>query len=245
MGSRYELPAGARLRVLTGSGKVSVKAEDRTDVEVDPPERSAHITSGPSHDQRGARHGIFRRRRQQSQEEERQSSGRPVLEVKSKSGSVTVRCPIGLNVSVGAMSGSVHIEGEVGSVKISTISGSIEIDAVRGDIDARCISGSIRVGDCRGNCNVHTKSGSITIGAVTGELQAATISGSIEVTTAGKQDVELRTVSGGMKVRVPPDRHPSVRLRSVSGRVRGDHPQGDDFNISASSVSGSVEIVSP
>src|SRR5574341_1529690 len=99
MGSRYELPEGARLRVLTASGKVLVKAEDRTDVEVDPPERSAHITSGPSHGARGHRFKIFDRLHREPRGEERESSGTPVLEVKSKSGAVTVRCPIGLNVS--------------------------------------------------------------------------------------------------------------------------------------------------
>ena len=39
MGMRYAVPKGARLKVLTVSARVQVVAEDRSDVEIDPPER--------------------------------------------------------------------------------------------------------------------------------------------------------------------------------------------------------------
>ncbi len=39
MAMRYAIPPGARLKVLTVSGKVHVVAEDRADVEIEPGER--------------------------------------------------------------------------------------------------------------------------------------------------------------------------------------------------------------
>src|SRR3990170_8878073 len=60
-----------------------------------------------------------------------------VLEVHSKSGSVTARCPTGTRVYVGVISGSVRLEGTFASVKVSAISGSIHVGSVRGDVDVR------------------------------------------------------------------------------------------------------------
>jgi len=104
-----------------------------------------------------------------------------VLEVRSKSGSLTARCPTGTRVSVGAISGSVRLEGTFASVKVSAISGSVHVGSVRGDADVRSVSGSLSIESCGGDCSLNTKSGRITVGHVEKGLQAATISGTIEV----------------------------------------------------------------
>jgi hypothetical protein len=109
-----------------------------------------------------------------------------VLEVRSKSGSLTARCPTGTRVSVGAISGSVRLEGTFASVKVSAISGSVHVGSVRGDADVRSVSGSLSIESCGGDCSLNTKSGRITVGHVEKGLQAATISGTIEVGTAGQ-----------------------------------------------------------
>ena len=111
MGSRHELPDGARLRVMTISGGVTVIAEERGDLEVDPEVRRVKIEDGH------------------------------VAELKSRSKNFTVRCPIGTNVSVGSVSGSVNLEGSLGSIKVSTISSSVNIDTASGDVDVRTVSG--------------------------------------------------------------------------------------------------------
>jgi DUF4097 and DUF4098 domain-containing protein YvlB len=118
-----------------------------------------------------------------------------ILEVRSKSGSVTARCPTGTRVYVGVISGSVRLEGTFASAKVSAISGSIHVDSVRGDVDVRSVSGSLSVESCGGNCCLNTKSGRITVGHVGKDLQAATISGTIEAGTGGEGTVEVKTIS--------------------------------------------------
>jgi DUF4097 and DUF4098 domain-containing protein YvlB len=213
MGSRFSLDSATKIRVLTASGKVEVVGEERSDVEIEPDLRKIEFKDG----------------------------GR-TLEIKSGSKSVSVRCPSGIDISVGAMSGSVHLRGQFGSVKVSGISGSVNVDSAHGDVDARSVSGSVSVNRCDGNCHLHSKSGSIRIGLVQKAASAFTISGSVEIGTAGRDEVEAHTVSGSVKVKIAPGRFPRVRLRSLSGKLRCDCPQGSDFEINVKTLSGSADI---
>jgi DUF4097 and DUF4098 domain-containing protein YvlB len=212
MGSRHAIPEGARLKVLTVSADVRVTAEDRSDVKIEP------------------------ERRIEVDEEER------VMQVRTRSTDLHIFVPAGMNVSVGTVSGDVRLEGRFGTVKAATVSGDVEIGDTEGDADIRSISGSIEVGDCGGRCRANSKSGHIEIDRVASAVKAHTMSGSIEVGTAGLDDVELKTISGRVTVRVDSGRSPKARLRSLSGRTSCECPEGGDFEIKASSISGNIEV---
>jgi len=241
MGSRYELPANGRIRVLSASGSVTVTAEERSDVEVEPANRTVELKESGRHRHRHRR-GIFERLHREGAEADEPPKKRPVLEVKSKSGSIEVRCPTGTDVSVGAMSGQVRLIGTFGSVKVSTVSGGIDIDTATGSVDARCVSGSITVESCGGRCDVSSKSGRVRIGRVEGPAHASTISGGVEIGTAGRDEVELKMVSGEAKVTVLGEKHPRVRFSSLSGKMHCECTQGSDFDLKVRSISGSLEV---
>jgi DUF4097 and DUF4098 domain-containing protein YvlB len=241
MGSQYDLPENGRIRVLSASGSVTVIAEDRSDVEVEPANRTVELKEG-SRNRHRHRHGIFDRLHRSRPESDEPPEKRPVLEVKSKSGSIEVRCPTGTDVSVGAMSGSVKLIGTFGSLKISTVSGSIEIDTATGNVDARCVSGSITAKTCGGRADVSSKSGRVRIDHVEGSVHASTISGGVEIGTAGGEDVELKMVSGGAKVKVLGEKHPRIRFSSLSGKMRCECTQGSDFDLRVKSISGLLEV---
>jgi len=214
MSARHALPTGASLRVLSGSGEVVISAEERNDLEVDPP-RHVEFKNGGT------------------------------VEIRSRSGSLNIRCPRMINISVGVISGHVRLEGEFGSVKVSAVSGSIEVDSAEGDLDVRSVSGHLTVKRCRGRCQLNTKSGHIRVEDVGGATQAATMSGRVEVGTRGQGDMELKTISGSVSVRVLESKYPRVKFRSLSGRLRCDCPQGTDFDLKASTISGSLEVTGP
>jgi DUF4097 and DUF4098 domain-containing protein YvlB len=237
MGSQYQLPENGRIRVLSASGGVTVIAEDRSDVEVEPANRTVELKEGS----RRHRHGIFEHLHRHPHKEETSGPRRPVLEAKSKSSNIEVRCPIGTDVSVGAMSGRVKLIGTFGSVKISTVSGSIDIDTAMGNVDARCVSGNVAVKSVGGRADVSSKSGRVRIDRVDGPVHASTISGGVEIGTAG-EDVELKMVSGGAKVKVLSEKHPRIRFSSLSGKMRCECVQGSDFDLKAKSISGSLEV---
>ena len=244
MGSRYELPENGRIRVLSASGKVTIIAEERSDVDVEPADRTVELKESGRHRHRH-RHGIFERLHRGPKDSDVQPERRPVLEAKSKSGSIEVRCPTGTDVSVGAMSGTVKLIGTFGSLKVSTVSGGIEIDSARGNVDARCVSGSITVKSVGGSADVSSKSGRVRIDRVEGSVHASTISGGVEIGTIGGQDVELKMVSGGAKVQVLSEKHPRIRFSSLSGKMRCECEQGSDFDLKVKSISGSLEVTGP
>lgn len=211
MGATYPFPTEGKLRILGGSGGVRVVAEERDDVEVEPPGITVETKDA-------------------------------VLEVRSRSGGISVRCPTGIRVAVGVISGGVRLEGAFASVKVSAVSGNVYVGSVRGDVDVRSVSGSLTVESCGGNCVLNTKSGRISVGHVEKDLHAATISGTIEAGASGQGYVEVKSISGSIRLSVPRERRPNLKFRTLSGRVRCDCPQGDDFDVKAWTLSGSIEI---
>jgi DUF4097 and DUF4098 domain-containing protein YvlB len=240
MGSQYELPPNGRIRVLSASGGVTVIAEERDDVDVEPGQRGVELREGGHGRHRHHRGLLGHLRSHEHGEGERQH--RPVLEVKSKSGSIEVRCPLGTDVSVGAISANVKLKGSFGSVKVSAVSGGVEIDTVTGDLDARAVSGNIAVKRCAGRCDVSSKSGRVRVERVEGPTHASTISGAVEIGTAGSDEVELKMVSGGAKVTVLGEKQPRVHFNSLSGKMHCECKQGSDFDLKVRSISGSLEI---
>lgn len=213
MGTRYPVPAGARLRVITVSGRVEVIGEARDDIEIDPPDRRL----GAAEDER-------------------------YVETRARSTNLKVRVPTGMNVTVGTVSGDIRLVGLLGTIKVGSVSGKVSIERAAGDADIRSISGSIEVVGCGGDCRANTKSGRIEIGHVGGAIRAHTMSGRIDVGTAGRAEVEVKTISGGISVHVDHGRAPRAKLRTLSGRTRCDCPPGEDFEIRASSLSGSIDV---
>jgi DUF4097 and DUF4098 domain-containing protein YvlB len=109
-------------------------------------------------------------------------------------------------------------------------------------VDIRSVSGGVSIESCGGECNINSKSGRVSIGHVQKGARAATISGSLDIGTAGVDDIEIKTISGRVKVQVAESKHPRVRFRTIAGKLHCDCPQGNDFEIRAASVSGSVDI---
>ena len=212
MGMRHQIPQGARLKALTVSGKVTVISEDRSDIEIDPPDRRLEVHED-------------------------------VVEAHAKSTDLVIRVPHGLNISVGTVSGDIELQGRFGILKVGSVSGHVRVGDTAGDADLRSISGHIECGDCGGSCQANTKSGHIHLEHVQRNVLAHTMSGSIEAGVGGQGDVVLKTISGRVSVRVDSGKAPRAKLRSLSGRVRCECPQGGDFELKASSISGSIEVV--
>src|SRR4030067_578944 len=104
MGIQHPLQPGASLRILTSSGQIVVTAEERDDLDVEPPDRHVEMKDG----------------------------GR-TAEVKARSGSLRVRCPKGRGGPLGVTPAGGRLAGQFGSVKVSAVSGHIEIDSASGD----------------------------------------------------------------------------------------------------------------
>lgn len=170
---------------------------------------------------------------------------------------VEIRCPAGCDVVVGTASGAVETRGPLGDVRVTTASGKIDVEQAE-SADLRTRSGSIDVGECAGKCRVVTGSARVRIrragcaevsarsGAVTAERVGDgcvhTASGRVEVGTSADGSVEVRTISGSVRVVVPRGSRPAAMLRSLSGAIRCDCEQGGDGRIDVSTTSGTIRV---
>lgn len=269
MVARYELPPGTSLRLTAFSGDVTVIAEDRTDVQApDETHAERHSGEGKPDDQAPGRRR--RRRKHKALRFLRKLAGipphrprpeGPTLEIRASRGGsrdLEVRCPTGADVSAGTISGDVRLIGNFGDASITTTSGDISVDRAEA-LDARSVSGDLDIAGCRGLCRLHTKSGHIRAGATgpadahtvsggvhlletSGSVTVRTVSGNVELGTDGTDPVSVRTVSGRTSVRVSKERLPDANLRSLSGSIRCDCPQGSDFPLKVTTVSGEIEV---
>ena len=229
---RYDLPVAATLRLQSRSGRVTVVAEPRDDVEAETDALEAF----------------------------QEDDGRTLLVRSSRGGSkpLIVRCPIETDVVVGTQSGPVKLEGRLGVVHITTMSGSIDVESAE-DLDLRTMSGGLTVGVCRGKCRLSAVSGGVRIGETDsaavgtvsggirlerarGPVRARTVSGSIEMGASGDSPIAVKTVSGRVHITLPAGTEPATFFKT-RGRVVCEFPRGDDCRIEAASLSGSIEIV--
>ena len=214
------------IRITASSGRIEVTAEARDDVVVD---------RGQEHPMGG------------------------VLEVKGASSGVALRVPIGTDLIVGSHSGSIALHGELGNLRLTTRSGRLEIESCA-SLDARTVSGRVDVGTVVGDAHVKAANGRVTIAEVGGDLtvtsvsgrvdveraggnvHATTVSGRIEVGMRGAADVRAESVSGRVKVELPPGVRPSVSMKSVSGRCDNECDDGDDCRVTCRSISGRITV---
>jgi DUF4097 and DUF4098 domain-containing protein YvlB len=184
-------------------------------------------------------------------------SGQDGVEVTSRSGSITVRCPLGTHVFAGTASGSVTLEGRLGRVHVTSASGSISIGHVE-SADARTNSGSVEVDECDGECRCRTPSGQIRVGragsvdlvAASGSVEAGAVgaatvrvgSGSVDLGIVALDRVDVEAHSGSVDITLPRGSHPATDLHAASGAVRCDCRPGDDGAVRVTTGSGSITV---
>ena len=125
-----------------------------------------------------------------------------------------------------AASGSIEVSGIGGTLRVSTASGSVEIADVKGDIQATAVSGSIRIVNPGGRVEASNVSGSINVTGASNDVRAHVISGPIEVAgnPSGNRYWDLKTVSGSVDLRVPPNSSFLLSADATSGDIRTNLP---------------------
>jgi DUF4097 and DUF4098 domain-containing protein YvlB len=154
--------------------------------------------------------------------------------IKTASADTTAAGRLG-DLSVNAVSGDVHVRGEVtGNVVLKTVSGDAELETVGGKISAQTVSGDVRVGPTGGPVDTKTVSGDIRCDSVrAGDVRFTSVSGDIEIGIAQGSlvDVDAGSTSGDLTSEVPLGSVPEsggenggptvvVRGRTTSGDVR-------------------------
>ncbi|NUM54951.1 MAG: DUF4097 family beta strand repeat protein [Candidatus Hydrogenedentes bacterium] len=148
---------------------------------------------------------------------------------------LVIQIPVGNELVVDCISGSIEVRDIKADVELVTISGSVRVAGITGDVIAKSTSGSVRVENCSGDIEAKSTSGSVRLDNCKGDVEASSVSGSVR-SINGSGDIQAESFSGSVEV---DGDFGDVEGRSTSGSV---HIKTVRETARASSVSGSIEI---
>jgi len=144
-------------------------------------------------------------------------------------------------VSVNSVSGEITLRDLTGSVRIHTVSGDADGERIRGALDLETVSGDVTLKE-----------------SALSSIKAGTVSGDMQIhTPLAEGPYTFKSVSGEVRLSVPPETHCTGELHSVSGDLVSAFPitgysrhhgnqavlvQGGGVKVSLNSVSGDLSL---
>lgn len=170
-----------------------------------------------------------------------------------------IKAPHLCSIRVNGVSNTVFAEGFDGEVNVNTVSGEITLKTIKGAIRIHTVSGDADGEHLSGTLEADTVSGDVLVKESTlGSIKGKTVSGDMRITTPlADGPYEFKSVSGDVRMRVPPETHCTGELHSLSGDLVSAFPtsgyssshrsqsvqvQGGGVKISLNSVSGDLSL---
>ena len=160
------------------------------------------------------------------------------VEANVASGAQTIRNVIG-PVTVRAASGSIRLENIQRDAEVTTASGTISASDVGSDLHVSTASGNVELSGIKGNVRASTVSGVIRIAKPGARVEAGNTSGEIEIQGASN-DVKAHAISGLVSVQGNPGADSYWDLKSVSGGVQLRVPAAANLHLTAEASSGDI-----
>jgi Putative adhesin len=154
------------------------------------------------------------------------------------SGAQTIRNVAG-PVTVRAASGSIRLEKVERDVELTTASGTISASNVGNDLHVSTASGNVNVSNVKGDVRANAVSGVVRIANPGARVDASDTSGEIEIQGASN-DVKAHAISGLVSVQGNPSSGSYWDLKTVSGGVQLRIPAAANFHLSAEAASGEI-----
>jgi len=154
------------------------------------------------------------------------------------SGAQTIRNVTG-PVTVRAASGSIRLENIQRDAEVTTASGTITAGDVGSDLHVSTASGNVDLSNIKGNVRASTVSGVIHITKPGARVEAGNTSGEIEIQGASN-DVKAHAISGLVSVQGNPGADSYWDLKSVSGGVQLRVPAAANLHLTAEASSGDI-----
>jgi hypothetical protein len=138
----------------------------------------------------------------------------------------TVRVPQGIHLEASGVSSTLNVSGLEGVFKLKTISGDVELANLTGPFKLNAVSGDISGSHLVGMLELGTVSGRVRlVESSFPNADASTVSGDLILQTpVSGGPYHFSSVSGSVRLLVPPDTHCNAELNSVSGSIRSSLP---------------------
>jgi DUF4097 and DUF4098 domain-containing protein YvlB len=228
------------LQVSFGSGLLRIQEGEAGAVRIDLDGRGAQLATAT---QSGGRITVDARREELDVVATVPAGCR--LDVRVASADVAVNPTVG-QLRVQTASGDIRAADVAGDATVTTASGEVEVGDVAGTVRVRTASGDVRTGTVAKSAKFATASGDVTVAAVCGDLSLQTVSGDALVNRAGGRDISIKSVSGSVRLGLPPGRRIMLDASTLSGDIRNDFTVGDgnhaDVKLRVRTVSGDITL---
>ncbi len=148
-----------------------------------------------------------------------------ILHLRTTSGDVAVNVPTAeLNVSLA--SGDVRAADVAGIAVVRSAAGDVYVDDVGERLEVTTASGDVRVGRVGRDLTATTASGYVHVERVGETAGVKTASGDVVISRFDGTDLQVTTLSGDVRVGLPPRRLLDLDLQTLSGDLRNRLPEG-------------------
>jgi hypothetical protein len=137
-----------------------------------------------------------------------------------------VRVPGDCALKVNCVSSKASVQGLAGEFEVKTVSGHVTLQDLCGNIKATSVSGRILGERLSGPTEFESVSGKVSLtGSSLSVARGSTVSGDLVLETSlGEGPYKFKSMSGNLKLVLPPETGCSIGFQSVSGRLKTSLP---------------------
>jgi DUF4097 and DUF4098 domain-containing protein YvlB len=144
------------------------------------------------------------------------------VEIESSSGDITANGPLA-RLAASTASGNIDFQ-TTERLRAKTASGQIRGNRVDGEAECVTASGSIKISRLMERTDLSTASGEVRLGECAGVIHCATLSGSVRVERVTGPAAKFKSMSGDVKLGIPPRTRVELDAESMSGKVSLPEP---------------------
>lgn len=152
-----------------------------------------------------------------------------------------IHLPYGCTVRIGTVSADVEVSKLTGNVEIETVSGDIDVEGELKELEAESISGELKLDVKSEQLDASTVSGEILLRNGTGSAKIESVSGELELIGTRFGEVELNTVSGGIRFDGDFVGKGGLFAESHSGEISLVLPESIEADFDLSTLSGDID----
>jgi hypothetical protein len=139
-----------------------------------------------------------------------------------RSATLSLAVPWDSAVQLGVVSAAAVVSGIHGRTSVKSVSGEVTLEGLTDTVDAETVSGDLETRSLAGDLRFSTVSGDLTVvDGSSNQLRVNSVSGDValDVDVARDAWLDLATINGAIRVRLPHRTHLTVEVASASGNV--------------------------
>ncbi|NND01412.1 MAG: DUF4097 family beta strand repeat protein [Acidimicrobiia bacterium] len=170
-------------------------------------------------------------------------------EIRVASGDVVIGTELH-ELTVATASGDIRVDASIArDFSVKTASGDIKTREIGGHVFVATASGDVTVEDVGGDLTFNSASGDLRVGTIAGMVEVKGVSADVSIDAVAGHTVRARTLSGDVRLGIPPGRTVDLDMQTLSGEVvnrlsksGGDPGPNTPLALSVKTVSGNLKL---